>query len=185
MQQFAIRAGLTEIYAKQNTAYPNTSQCGSKPIDGIWVSPTLQFSRCGYLPFTFDHRGIWIDIPQAIAFGGLIPPPTPPSIHRLKLADPRIRNKYTEILADHIAEHNLENRLRELELNPQMSHRRQTQIYDAIDACYLQGVKLADKGCQKIKVGKIPFSPEYKNAALRTLVWSLVCRKLQGNRIRS
>jgi hypothetical protein len=49
------------------------------PIDGIWISPGLDITGGGYLPFDqlfsdTDHRGLWIDISFISAFGCKIPP---------------------------------------------------------------------------------------------------------------
>jgi hypothetical protein len=53
---------------------PNTYERGSNPIDGIYVSRTLMGFKCGYTDFEFDHRCLWIDVPDTIAFGHKIPP---------------------------------------------------------------------------------------------------------------
>ena len=53
---------------------PPTYNRGSAPINGIYVSPTLQGLRCGYNKFVWDHRLLWIEIPMTVAFGHNAPP---------------------------------------------------------------------------------------------------------------
>ena len=55
---------------------PNTYNRGSKPIDGVFCSSTLDIKASGYLPFSSfpsDHRAIWIDVTFDSAFGCNIP----------------------------------------------------------------------------------------------------------------
>ena len=53
---------------------PCTHNHGSKPIDGIYVSHTLHGCQCGYLPFgNFDHRMLWLDLPNVVTFGQSLP----------------------------------------------------------------------------------------------------------------
>ena len=64
------------VTSRHGLTGPRTYQGGSKPIDALWVSPTLMGLQCGYLKFVpwFDHCCLWIDIPTAVAFGHDLPP---------------------------------------------------------------------------------------------------------------
>jgi hypothetical protein len=57
---------------------PATFNGGSDPIDGIFVSPSIEILLGGYFEFGFcphtDHRGLWIDIHYNMAFGHVMPP---------------------------------------------------------------------------------------------------------------
>ena len=49
-----------------------TYQRGTKIIDGIFTSHSIEITQCGYLPFGYfpsDHRGSWIDINYCKSFG--------------------------------------------------------------------------------------------------------------------
>jgi hypothetical protein len=57
---------------------PATFNGASDPIDGIFVSPSIEILLGGYFEFGFcphtDHRGLWIDIHYNVAFGHVMPP---------------------------------------------------------------------------------------------------------------
>ena len=86
---------------------PRTQNRGSKPIDGIWVSPTLAGCLNGYLPFEFNHWGTWIDIPNTIAFGHNPPEMAKPKVRRLKCKDPQIVANYLQLYKGFCLKHNL------------------------------------------------------------------------------
>ena len=69
---------------------PTTYDRGQRPIDGIFVTSTLMASRCGYLPFEFDHCALWIDIPMSAALGHKVAEIKRPADRRLKNNDPRV-----------------------------------------------------------------------------------------------
>ena len=80
---------------------PATYQIGSLPIDGMFISDNITHFQLGYLPFGYgpsgsDHRCIWMDITFCQAFGNKLPPLIKPQARRLKVLDPKIRNKYTK-----------------------------------------------------------------------------------------
>jgi hypothetical protein len=59
--------GLLEILTETHGLDgPSTYNRGSAPIDGIFVSPSLQGIWCGYDKFEWDHRLLWIDIPMTV-----------------------------------------------------------------------------------------------------------------------
>ena len=90
------------IYGKHCTSLPSTSLTGSYPIDGIFVSRTLQnITRGGWLTFEEsigDHRSLFIDLPIEILLGE-------PTFHiprhtarRLVCDRPDVVNKYNRLL---------------------------------------------------------------------------------------
>ena len=100
--------GLVETVTTQHGSDgPPTYERGSNPIDGIYVSSTLQGLRCGYLDFTFDHRCLWMDIPVAIAFGHTIPPSIARRARRLNCNDPRIVKRYLDFLKSYLEGRNM------------------------------------------------------------------------------
>ena len=72
---------------------PATYNRGSKPIDGMFITPSLLDAvQCGYLAFgdapgVGDHRVLWLDIPASILFGNNLKPTTYQA-RRLKCNDP-------------------------------------------------------------------------------------------------
>ena len=90
--------GLIEVCtASHGQNGPTTYDRGQRPIDGIFVTSTLLSSSCGYLPFKFDHRALWIDIPMSIALGHDVAEIKRPAARRLKNNDPRVRNRYLKL----------------------------------------------------------------------------------------
>jgi hypothetical protein len=53
--------GLSELICKKHGSHHSFLR-GSEPIDGIFVSPLLADSQCGYVFSGCDHYGLWIDI---------------------------------------------------------------------------------------------------------------------------
>jgi len=72
---------------------PPTHNRGSKPIDGIFITPGLLGHPCGYLggleAIAGDHQCLWIDIPEAWVFGDTSPMGSPAKARQLKSDDPR------------------------------------------------------------------------------------------------
>ena len=90
---------------------PATHCEGSLPIDGVYVSPTLLGTlRCGYLPVIQDHRALFIDIPQTVAFGYDAPESKRPQARRLKTNDPRLVKKYLDHFKSVVLKHHLPER---------------------------------------------------------------------------
>jgi hypothetical protein len=68
---------LTEVIThKHGSNGPNTHKFGSTPVDGLFVSDGLLGAQCGYLPFVFDHRLLWIDLDLETTFSQIYRPDT-------------------------------------------------------------------------------------------------------------
>jgi hypothetical protein len=109
------KIGLVEAIIDRHGDAPPTYDRGSKPIDGIFVSPTLRGCRCGYEAFGdgppgITHRLIWIDIPVVNAFGNVLTS-TKFKARRLKNFDPRVTERYLATYKKFIKEHKLDERV--------------------------------------------------------------------------
>ena len=76
--------GLREVIieAHSDSGIVPTYQRGSRPIDGIFLSPSLSITKGGYLPFgtaPTDHRPLWIQIKYEEALGYTMDPLSSPS----------------------------------------------------------------------------------------------------------
>jgi hypothetical protein len=179
--------GLIEICTSHHGNYaPPTFARGSIPIDAIFVTPSLDSSRCGYLPVVSDHRVLWVDVPQQSLFGSrlsLIPTRTP---QRLSLQDPRVVAKYISSVESQFREANLLSRL--LELQSQMDTHCSEQLiaeYNQIDALRVRCILQANKSCRHLKMGQVAYSPTLVMAWNKIRAWKLVRRKLAGGRVDS
>mgnify|MGYP003529804912 CR=1 FL=1 len=104
--------GLIELCTESNGQNGLTTyNRGQRPIDGIFVTSTLMASRCGYLPFEFDHCALWIDIPMSAALGHKVAEIKRPADRRLKNNDPRVRNRYLKLYSESLKDLQLFERL--------------------------------------------------------------------------
>lgn len=87
--QFQMKEAITSLHGKNA---PNTFRGGSAPIDGIFVSPTINISRAGYTEFTWglstDYRCLWIELDMQSIFGTTHPVVGKMTPRRLKNYDP-------------------------------------------------------------------------------------------------
>lgn len=103
LQEVELMDCVLEKHERNNA--PPTYNRGSKPIDGMFCSTSLQVTACGYLPFGHfpsDHRGVWVDITYGSAFGHHIPKCIQPAARRLKCNDPRIAAKWVDAYEHYI-----------------------------------------------------------------------------------
>jgi hypothetical protein len=84
-----------------------------KVVDGIWGTPGLKATRCGYLrpeEFPGNHSLLWIDISYQAALGHNPPRPQTFEARRLKLQDKRCVQRYLEAYRAQIQLYNLPQR---------------------------------------------------------------------------
>ena len=82
MAQWLQQAGMRDIILEQHglDAPPTVNKPSSTyPVNGIFTTPGISASRCGYLPFgegvyDGDHRMLWINLTLDTAFGHDLPP---------------------------------------------------------------------------------------------------------------
>lgn len=80
---------------------PSKHERGKVRIDYMFVSPSIQIKRAGYLPFSKlpgDHRAIWMDVELKDVIGHNPPALSMATARRLKLQDPRVVRKYLSFL---------------------------------------------------------------------------------------
>jgi len=177
--------GLVEtVTAQHGPDGPPTYERGSTPIDGIYVSSTLQGLRCGYLDFTFDHRCLWMDIPAPIAFGHTIPPSIARRARRLNCNGPRIVKRYLDVLTSYLEERNMFARVDALFAETSFPLTiKQAREWEGLDKLHMIGLQLADSKCRKFRTGDIPWSPQYQVIRSRIEFWNLMVKKLSGGRV--
>jgi hypothetical protein len=81
---------------------PATHKCNKKrePIDGIWVSKSLDPIAAGFLAvgsaFPSDHVALWVDLCREDLLGARVTP-TVHSINQMKADDPQLVSKYNQL----------------------------------------------------------------------------------------
>jgi hypothetical protein len=117
LEEFEKRNLLPAIFTSHGPDLPETYNNGSKPIDEIFVSSSLSVKKCGYLEHREtlgDHRPIWVEIARK-SFFGLKKNNEPMNVPRhLKCSDPRVMNKYNDILEFELQKHQIYDRAYEL-----------------------------------------------------------------------
>jgi hypothetical protein len=174
--------GLQEIMIKNyGCNLPNTYARGSLPIDGLFVSASLAQCPSGYMEIVCDHRMLWIDVPADIAFGYTPPATASLSPKRLILQDPRIVNKYNELLKGKLEEHDVLHRITTLEASIKGSiSAAQITEYNTLDSIRLQAVTFAQQRCRKLRMGAVPYSPALSLAGKKIRAWKLLLKRKSG-----
>jgi hypothetical protein len=102
------------ILTKDGNKVVNTYRRNTKniPIDGIWISPSLEIRAGGYLGFDevfpgTDHRTLWVDISYENAFGHNMDPITKPQAWRLQCKDPRLVENFNCHCEKYLTKYNL------------------------------------------------------------------------------
>ncbi len=128
------------------------------PIDGIWVSPSIEVQACGYFDYdsvfvNTDHRCLWADISFVNAFGHNMPVIVRPAARRLHCKDPCIMANYVKVYKSFILKNNLLSKVRQLKRSasyPLLETHKYT--YDEMDSLRCKGIQLAEKNA--VNLGK-------------------------------
>ena len=152
---------------------------GSKPIDGIWATPDIVVAHACVMPTGFgvgDHRLFVLDFQEASLVGT-----APFCIKRFTSRRLNTKvcsgatQKYLKRLEENLLHHRLIERLGCLH-RTHKSHRAFRRGLNKLDRQSLDIMLNAEKKCQRIKSGRIPFSPEAAIWNRRTQVYrSLLC----------
>ncbi len=182
------------ILQKHGNAAPSTYRRSTKevPIDGIWISQSLDIIKGGYLDFDevifgTDHRTIWIDISFSRAFGHKETSPiVRPSAQRLNNRNPKVRNTFNALCKEYARKSFLTERTTQLELSIQgKMNPAQIMEYEKIDKLRRQHIKMTENRCRKFRRGNVPYSTTIQEACNKIEAWSLLLRHKKGLRISS
>lgn len=168
----------------QGHSIPPTYHRGSKPINGIFASSTIQITAGGYLPFgTFpsDHRLLWVDMDCDVAFGYNMPPAISPAARKLNSTDPRTRKAWIQLYESFLRKHHLQTRQFTLEasITGAMTD-YQSSEFEKIMRLRNQGRTYADSKCRKLRMGNVPFSLELKAARDKIELWNAIITRRKG-----
>ena len=178
LSQWFIQEGLRDLIGAKHGKSPITYQRSrNDPIDCVFGTPSVTIKNGGCLAFTklmSDHRGIWFDIPNEILLGFNPPPLSHPDARRLKMNDPRIVDKYNEILHDLCLTDNLYERWNDLHIRMvDPMPEGLANEYEALDTIQEHHMNTAEMKCRKIHNGEVPWSPTYKKVQLELDYWRM------------
>ena len=185
-EELSMRDVMLDMVGRKNS--PRTYHRGSNPIDTIMCSANVRLHKSGYLSFgdgARDHRLLLLDIDEMSIFSAKGALSVKVQAMLLKLNDPRIISRYTGILQKFFVTHNIYWKVSQLKKIPitYPVEKSVSDVYAAIDALQVQGMKHAEKSCRKLHDGKISWSPEVSKAQLNIQLWSLINRRFRKCRV--
>ena len=163
LQPFLDRDLYPAIQQLHGTDLPPTYNRGSKPIDEIFCSSTLQITKAGYTEFgntKGDHRALWIDLTKSSALGTKLPIPAQAQAKRLRCKDPRIVQKYNYVLQEELQKHGVYHRTHRLlqSFHTPLTPWEQRE-FEKLDKIREKAMKKAERQCRKLRMGKYQWSP--------------------------
>jgi hypothetical protein len=167
------------VLSMHGTNAPNTHIGGSKPIDGIFATQAIECVQAGYTAFSDgvqgkrpDHRCIWMDVRLQNIFRHRMPPIQKSAFRRVKCNDPRIWKKFNKHFKSFALQCGLADKIFKNEAEssypPTIHMLEQANI--VADLRY-QAIAYADKNCQRVFMGRVPYSGEYKNLTNKVACW--------------
>jgi hypothetical protein len=119
-------------------------------------------------------------------FGHKMPPTNKPQARRLKCNDPRVVKSFNQYYFEFLRKHKLRERAFPLEANTIYPLPRPLQQQaEQLNTLKMQGILHADRKCQKLRMGGVPYSKRYKQLNSTIGFWNeMPCWK-QGNRVKS
>jgi hypothetical protein len=174
IQNYFKQFSMNEIVMKQhgNNA-PNTYLNGTAPIDGMFGTTTMVTTLGGYTSFSWgtynDHRLLWVDLDMTQLLDSKNTPLWKPQAQRLKCENPIIVNKFNEIRLKHMLKHQF---FEKQDVNDQLIiNKAPTKEWERkdeeLDNLRVEGIMKADKGCRKIRMGNVPWSPDLQQLMQR------------------
>ena len=177
ISNWAKEVGIVEVVSQTTPLTVPSTQKGSTPIDGIFLSHSLTRQQAGYFPFGIfqsDHRALWIDIDEAKIFGFKVPNDNPTILRRLQCQVPSVREAWKRHYKNFLVQHKLVSRQLRLEEEIQqlgMMTENLAKQYEKILQQRKEGMAYADKRCRPLFFGKIPYSPDFAKASDTIELW--------------
>ena len=183
-KEFFHRLGMREVLMERHgDDAPETYADGSKPIDGIFASYSLDITAGGYLAFgdisETDHRGLWIDIPMHSIFGSWATISRAPA-RRIISGRLKVEKKYSSRLEKHLKRFKCLSRARAntraavFPASAEGNHE-----WEKLDKIMVEGRRYAEKRCRRLKMGGVPWTPELGMAYDMTAL----CRQMIKRRL--
>ena len=175
---------ITTFHGKRG---PETHSRGTKPIDEIFLSVGLDVQACGYLEHGTtlgDHRPLWVDISKTSALGSKFQNFPNHRARRLKASDPRILNRYNNILDEYFTKNNVYVRLKTLSLHlSDTISEKDIKEYEKLDRLREIGMRNAESKCRKLCLGAVEWSPILQLARDRIKYFKLSLGRRKGRKI--
>jgi hypothetical protein len=157
-----------------------------EPIDGIWVSKSLDPVRAGFLAVgsacPSDHVALWIDVNIDDVLGPQ-EDHTVPKINRMKASDPRLVKKYNDLSKKALLEHQVPQQLKALAKIPRHQWTEEaTDQFNQLQRINTEVRKQIGASIRKVFLGHFPWSPPLQRFYDKIELMKLIVRKRQGVR---
>ena len=184
IRRWANQLNLYEYITYHHGDSVETYNKGSTPIDGIFLSHTLQATGGGYLPYGYirsDHRVLWVDLVEASVLGFNLPKVISPKARKLQYSDPKTVERWKQLYTKYILEHKLHQKAFQLEEALQLNMNEGfIAQYNSLMKERNAAIQFADNKCRKIHARGVPCSPEIQKQRLIIELWEAVCTKKSG-----
>jgi hypothetical protein len=151
---------------------------GSQPIDAVWATPDAQIAGACTMPGGYeigDHQLFVVDFFASSLIGLALKMIVQPQARRLNCKIPREVKSYNKWLEEKILHHCLLERVGKLH-DSDLPQEEKKRHLNRIDTESKNSMKNSKKRCRKIKLGKIPFSPEAAKWVHRVQVYRSLLR---------
>jgi len=188
--EFFNNLGLREVILERHgMSAPETYADGSKPIDGIFVSYSVDIAAGGYLAFgemsETDHRGLWIDIHKRDIFGSWARIVRAPA-RRLAVGHLRAEKKFRKRLEGNLRRNKALSRARKNRSGAVYpSAQGADQEFERLDKIMVESRNNAKKKCRKIRNGGIEWTPEVKIAYRTNALCTAMIRRRSFKKVSS
>ena len=165
---------------------PPTHQCGSKAIDGIFVTNGLLGHPSSYLSsldgIAGDHHCLWINLPEHWLFGGNMLVIIRPGARQLKSDSLCTCKRYLENLEKYFTEHLLLQKLQQIEqdLTEQQLQPHHKAELERLDNLWIQGMIQAEWQCRKLHTRPYGWTPELTRIKAEIKYWRYSLRQVEG-----
>jgi hypothetical protein len=135
---------------------------GSEPIDPIWATSDLEVAHACVMPVGYgvgDHHLFVVDFSTSSMIGMCPPKIICPALHRLNTKIPGCALRCNWVLQKNILRHRLLERMISVAESDDSKEVISVKL-NQLDWEGEQYMKHAKKKCHRIKLGRIPFSPE-------------------------
>jgi hypothetical protein len=178
--QWAQSNQLCNILQYRHGQVPSTNLRSVHAIDAILVSASLApFARGGLLSSTAScgndgHLPLWISISHNILFGSDTPTIRPRITRRLQCQQPTVQTRYLHLLADQLVRKGIPEQVAYLQQREQtLPVEIIAEQWEEIDFRRVQAMLYADRHCRKLRLGQVPWTPDFQLAARQYQFWSI------------
>ena len=186
MRSIGLKEAITN--GREEAAQATHSRnCNLVPIDGCFISLSLQMHRGGYLPFDAfgsDHRGLWFDIFNDNLFGFKIRDVPRHQARRMKCDLPWVKQKFIHDYKQLLREANLYQRIYYLQTLAQNLpwDESMSRELNTIMEIRERSILLADSKCRKLCMGGVDYSDSYDRIITVIELWKGVVKRKSGKR---